>query len=125
MVEVLAALALMAIVIPVVMRGLQIASLAGSVSQRKALAARIGERLLNESVVNAQWNRGGQSGTEQQGPYEFRWVMRNEVWKPTIQISQDAVTENAIHQVSVDVSFAAQGKSYAVSLSTLVNVQQQ
>src|SRR5689334_15182452 len=69
--EVLAALALMAIVIPVAVHGMRVASLAGVVAQRKALAARIGERLLNETVVTRQWNQSVQNGTEQAGPYQF------------------------------------------------------
>jgi len=52
---VLVALAFMAIVIPVVLQGLRIASLAGEVSQRKALAARIAERVLNEAIVTGQF----------------------------------------------------------------------
>src|SRR5882762_4963509 len=45
--EVLAALLFMAIVIPVAVQGLHIASRAGSVSERKAVGARIAERKLN------------------------------------------------------------------------------
>ena len=45
--EVLAALLFMAIVIPVAVQGLQIASRAGSVSERKALGARLAESKLN------------------------------------------------------------------------------
>src|SRR5579872_3024231 len=77
--EVLAALALMAIVIPVAMQGLKIASLAGEVSQRKALAARVGERVLNESILTGQY-QSVQRGTEKQGPYQFRWTLHDEPW---------------------------------------------
>ena len=43
--EVLAALLFMAIVIPVALEGLRIASLAGQVGERKAAAARVAERV--------------------------------------------------------------------------------
>ncbi len=62
--EVLAAMAFMAIVIPVAVRGLQIANRAGVLAQRKAIAARVGERVINEIVVARQWSQGTQSGTE-------------------------------------------------------------
>src|SRR5436190_13357159 len=51
--EVLAALAFMAIVIPVAVNGLRVANLAGQVGQRKAVAARIAERVLNEYTTTS------------------------------------------------------------------------
>ena len=123
LVEVLAALLLMAIVIPVVMQALHIASLAGEVSQRKAMAARVAEKVLNEAIVTGQWNTGSQNGTEMQGPYKFQWALRNEPWKPTVT-GINAVDPNAFRQVSADVYFTAQGKDCTVRLSTLVNATQ-
>ena len=133
LVEVLAALAFMAIVIPVAVRGLQIASRAGVVAQRKAMAARIGERVINEVVVARQWNQGAQSGTEKAGPYEFRWTLHNQPWTQLSQtqtttsttgINQSVVNANNIHELSVDVVFSAQSQDYSVHLSTLVDVTQ-
>jgi prepilin-type N-terminal cleavage/methylation domain-containing protein len=132
--EVLAALALMAIVIPVAIHGLRVAGLAGAVAQRKALAARIGERLLNETVVNRQWNQSVQNGTEQAGPYQFRWTIRNDPWNQLALnqtvggqngVNQGVVNQNTIHQLSVDVAFAAQGRDFSVHLSTLIDTSQQ
>src|ERR1051325_2433688 len=60
--EVLAALAFMAIVIPVAVQGLRVASLAGQVGQRKAVAGRIAERVLNELSVTGQLQGSGTSG---------------------------------------------------------------
>src|SRR5579863_6179170 len=78
--EVLAAMAFMAIVIPVAVRGLQIANRAGVLAQRKAIAARVGERVINEIVVARQWNQGTQSGVETAGPYQFHWTLHNQAW---------------------------------------------
>ena len=134
--EVLAALAFMAIVIPVAIRGLQIASRAGDVAQHKALAARIGERLLNEIVVSKQWNSGAQAGNTKAGPYQFHWALKNQPWtqissttssiggSPT-GINQSVVNGNTIHELSVDVTFNVQGQDYTVHLSTLADVTQQ
>jgi prepilin-type N-terminal cleavage/methylation domain-containing protein len=122
--EVLAALAVMAIVIPVAIHGLQVANLAGVVAQRKALAVRVGERVLTEAVVARQWNQPVQSGTEQQGPYQFNWTMHNDAWNQNV-VSPSAINLSALHQLSVEVTFAAQNKNYSVRLSTLVNTLQQ
>jgi type II secretory pathway pseudopilin PulG len=129
--EVLAALAFMAIVIPVAVRGLQIANRAGVVAQRKAIAARVGERLLNEIVVARQWNAGTQSGTENAGPYQFHWTLHNQPWMQLSTnnqtttsitgINQTVVSSANIHELAVDVTFGVQGQDYSVHLSTLVD----
>ncbi len=49
--EVLAALTFMAIVIPVAIEGLRIANRAGVVAQRKTVAARVADSVLNEALV--------------------------------------------------------------------------
>jgi type II secretory pathway pseudopilin PulG len=99
LVEVMAALVFMAIVIPVAIEGLRIASRAGVVSQRKSVAARIAERLLNEAVLANQWSQSVQSevgnqpvqnGTEKVGPIAFRWTFRNLPW------DQNALNQNGL-----------------------------
>lgn len=129
LVELLVALALIAVITPVIYRGLQIATLAGEVSQRKAMAARIGERVLNETIVNGQ-TQTATSGNESVGPYPFRWTVKDEPWDQlgNLQIStypnavnQGAVTQSVIHQLSVDVFYTAQNQNFTVHLSTLVN----
>jgi type II secretory pathway pseudopilin PulG len=132
--EVLAALAFMAIVIPVAVRGLQIANRAGVLAQRKSIAVRVGERVINEVVVARQWNQGTQSGTQAAGPYQFRWTLHNQPWNQlssamtttsTTGVNQSIVTANNIHELSVDVAFSVQGQDYSVHLSTLVDTTQQ
>ncbi len=112
--EVLAALVFMAIVIPVAVQGLRVASLSGVVAQRKGSAGRIAERLLNETIVTAQWKQGAsQTGTVQEGPFEFRWRVRNDAWD-----------REALRLLSVEVTFSVQGQDYDVRLSTLVDDSQ-
>src|SRR3954466_5122075 len=74
--EVLAALVFMAIVIPTAVEGLRIANLAGQVGQRRAVAARIAESVLNELLVTHQWQTGTQTGVVQEGPMQYRWMLR-------------------------------------------------
>lgn len=115
--EVLAALLFMAIVVPVAMQGLHIASLAGSVAQRKAEAARIAQRVLTESLVLTNWNQSVQSGVTTEGQREFHWTLRADPW------TQDP-SQNVLRQLSVEVSFKAQNRDYSVKLSTLVDSSQ-
>lgn len=110
--EVLAALLFMAIVIPVAVHGLQIASLAGTVADRKGQAARVAERLLNESLVTTNWNKSMQNGTIVDGDRQFRYTLRNDTW------SQDG-NMNAPKLLSVEVTYVVQSRDYFVRLSTL------
>jgi Tfp pilus assembly protein PilV len=110
--EVLAALLFMAIVIPVAVQGLQVASLAGTVAERKGQAARVAERLLSESLVTTNWSKSMQSGTIVDGDRQFRYTLRNDTW------SQDG-NMNAPKLLSVEVTYVVQSRDYFVRLSTL------
>jgi type II secretory pathway pseudopilin PulG len=115
--EVLAALLFMAIVVPVAVEGLHIASLAGAVAERKGEAARVAQRLLEESLVTTNWNQAVQRGDITEGQRQFRWTLRSDPW------NQDP-NQNVMQQVSVEVFFTAQNREYSVRMSTLVNSSQ-
>jgi hypothetical protein len=108
--EVLAALLFMAIVVPVAIQ-------AGAVAQRKGEAARIAQRVLNESLITTNWSQSLQSGTTIEGQRQFHWTLRSEPW------TQDPA-QNVLRQLSVEVTFSAQNREYAVKLSTLVDSSQ-
>ena len=110
LVEVLAALTLMAIVIPVAVDAMRLANLAGQVGQRKAVAGRIAEGVLNESIVTGQLRGATQNGVIQEGAQQYQWSIRSEPW------SQDAM-----RLVTVQVRYPVQGRDYEVRLSTLVD----
>ena len=99
------------------MQGLHIASLAGSVAQRKGEAARVGQKILNESLITTNWNQSIQSGTIVEGQRQFRWTLRSDPW------TQDPA-QNVLRQLSVEVIFTAQNRDYSVKLSTLVDSSQ-
>ncbi len=109
--EVLAALAFMAIVIPVAVQGIQIASRAGQVGIRKATAARIADRVLNELDVTGQLLGGTQNGVVREGGREYAWRMDSQSWLEAAEL--DVVT--------IRVAFEVQGEEYDVQLSTLVD----
>ncbi len=112
--EVLAAVAFMAIVIPVAVHGIQIANLAGQVAERKSAASRLADRLLNEMVITDQWKTTAQNGSVQEGPYRYRWQLKSEPWD-----------KDSLRQISILVTFAVQGQDYDVRLGTLVDTSQQ
>ncbi|HEV2319001.1 MAG TPA: hypothetical protein VGV18_04580, partial [Verrucomicrobiae bacterium] len=78
--EVLAAMLFLAIVIPVAVEALHVSSLAGEVAARKGVAARIADRVLNESLVMTNWTSGSQSGTISEGAMDFRWTLTTQSW---------------------------------------------
>ena len=116
--EVLAALLFMAIVIPVAIEGMHVASRAGTVSERKGEAARVAQRLLAETLVTTNWNQAVQAGTLTEGQRQFSWTLHNDPW------NQDP-NQNVIRQLSVEVTFTAQNQPYSVRMSTLVDSSQQ
>jgi type II secretory pathway pseudopilin PulG len=112
--EVLAALMFMAIVIPVVVQALTTAALAGEIAVRKGVAARVADRILNESIVTMNANQSAQNGTVTEGALEFRWTLSTEKWP-----------QDSMQLLTAEVKFSAQGKEYSVKLSTLADSQTQ
>jgi type II secretory pathway pseudopilin PulG len=110
--EVLAALLFMAIVIPVAVQGLRISARAGELAERKREAARVAERLLNESIVVTNSGSAARSGVVQEADREYRWALRTEPWsRPELEVRV------------VEVTFPVQGEDYQVELMTLANFQ--
>lgn len=112
--EVLAAMLFLAIVIPVAMQGLQIASRAGVISERKALAARLAESKLNELVVTGEWQSSATKGTIFEGLQSYAWQLVAEPWS----------VDGAMRLLTVHVTVPVQGQDYDVQVSTLVDASQ-
>jgi type II secretory pathway pseudopilin PulG len=108
--EVLAAMLFLAIVIPVAVEALHVSSLAGEVAARKGAAARIADRVLNESLVTTNWNGSTQSGVISEGALDFNWTLTPQNWP-----------QDSMQMLTAKVDFLAQGKDYSVTLSTLAN----
>jgi len=141
--EVLAALLFMAIVIPVAVQGLQLATRAGEVARRKNQAARVAERILNENIVTTNWNQSSQGGTIYEGMRQFRWALRSEPWSQNLtnqiptetsangqligglpQVTATAASQTTLNLLSVEVTYSVQNRDYSVRLSTLIDSQQ-
>lgn len=113
LVEVLAALVFMAILIPVTMQAVQIANRAGQVGERKVVAARIAERVLNEMLVTGGVRQNSGNGRIEERHRVYDWTMRSEPWR-----------EDQMSLVTVTVKYEVQGKEYDVTLATLFDSTQ-
>ncbi len=109
----MAAMLFLAVVIPVAVEVLHVASLAGEVAARKSRAVRVADRILNESIVTTNWGNGLQSGTVTEGMLDFQWKLTSRNWPQDPQAQMEWLT--------AEVTFSAQGKDYSVKLSTLAS----
>jgi hypothetical protein len=91
----------MAIVIPVAIEGMHIANRAGVVAQRKAVATRVAERVLNEALLGSQSQGSARNGVVQEGAIEFRWTVRHSIWP-----------EDAMRVVTAEVLYLVQGHEH-------------
>jgi len=112
--EVLAALVFMAILIPVAIQALNVASRAGESAVRRGEAALVADSILNQMIVTTNWNQAVQTGTVKQGLRDFHWTLKNEPW------SKDPNT-STMRQLTVEVTYPVQGTEHAVKLSTLID----
>jgi len=106
--EVLAAMLLMAIVIPVALGGMRVASRVAVVEQRKAAAQRVAERVLNELIATNQLSQASAAGTQADGDTTYPWAMETQPW-----------AEDAMTQMTVRVSFTVESNTYETKASTL------
>jgi len=111
LIEVLAAMLMMAIIVPVALEGMSVVSRAAVLGQHKAAAMRVAERVLDEQlavIAQGQPIPATGSGTESDGDTAYPWTMQTENW------SQDSMTQMTVH-----ITFVVQGNSYEMTLSTL------
>jgi hypothetical protein len=120
---VLAALLFMAVVIPVAVDGLRVASRASVLGQRKAVAARIAQRVINEQVVTSQGAGSAQSGVAHDSNADYSWTVKVDPWNAAQ--SQTLLQLTPMQMVTVQVSFPVQNQVYNVRLSTLLNTPSQ
>ncbi|HHY85117.1 MAG TPA: hypothetical protein GYA07_06235 [Verrucomicrobia bacterium] len=110
--EVLAALMFLAIVVPVAVEALNLASRAGVIGTRRAEAARVADRVLNESIVTTNWNAGFLNGTIIERGYEYQWTLKTDFWP----------TDPNMRLLTAEVRFTASGRNQTVQMNTLVEM---
>ncbi len=110
LVEALAALMFLAIVIPVAVQAIQIASRASQVAERKVVAARVADRVLSELIATGQWKQSTANGSAEEGTRQFRWQLRSESWQ-----------KDSLRLLTLTVNYSVQGQDYDVHVSTLID----
>ena len=107
-VEVLASMLFIAIVIPVAIQGIRMASEAGTLAQRKSTALQLGESLLQEMIVTDVWQSTSSEG-KFEAPWEFyTWELETSTWEI-----------EGLHLLTLKVSFPIREQDYAISMTTL------
>jgi hypothetical protein len=93
---------------------LHVSSLAGEVAARKGAAARIADRILNQSLLTTNWSSGVQNGTISEGTLDFSWKLTAQSWP-----------KDSMQLLTAEVTYQAQGRDFSVKLSTLAGLQNQ
>ncbi len=106
--EVLAAMLIMAVVIPVVVEGALLANRVGVVAERERTAAILADAVLTEAVVTEGWRDGARSGDFGPAHPGFEWRIYDEAWDV-----------DSLRRITVEVVFEVQGRLYTTQLTTL------
>ena len=108
LVEVLATMALMGVLIPVVMQGISLSLHQAAQAKRSVEAAALAESKLSELIAQASYQAGASSGDFGPELAEYRWA------------AESAVRDLDLNEIHVQVYWMARDKEHSVSLSTMV-----
>ncbi|CAN5557208.1 hypothetical protein BH10PLA1_BH10PLA1_19490 [soil metagenome] len=112
LVEVLAALLLIAIVLPVVMQGLSLATNAAGSAKRRTEAAGLAESKLNELVATGSWQTGNLSGDFAPDWPEYRW-------EANLKTYDSDSSGQSVQELDLRVIWTQRSRDESVALSTL------
>lgn len=116
--EVLAALLLVAVVLPVVMAGLSQAVQMGSLTRWRSQAAALAETKLAEVIANEDWQRGDAHGqfddTWGERASRFTWQLRVTQWQ-----------DPSMRELAVDVQWQQRSQTQQVSIATVIHAEGQ
>lgn len=107
--ELLAAMMFLAILLPVIVQGLTLASRAGVAASRGAVALQLAENKLTELIADASWTAGGGEGDFGEDWPSYRW-----------RLEQAPGPVDALAMLTVHVDYDVQGRTRQASLYTWV-----
>lgn len=110
LIEVLAAIVLMGIVLPVAMNAISVATMVGSAAKRRSEAAMLVQSKLSELVVTKGWQNGNMNGDWAEDHPDYRWVAELKEWDTS-----------SLKELDVHVLWTASGREQSVTLSTLID----
>jgi prepilin-type N-terminal cleavage/methylation domain-containing protein len=109
LVEVLATLVLLAIILPVAMKGISLAMAAGATARRTADASALAEAKLNELVVDGTWASGQLSGDFSPDQPNYQWQCVT------------ATRDYGLTEVGVRVTWLDRGQQRQMLVATLAS----
>jgi len=109
LVEVLATLALVAIILPVAMKGISLATATAGLAKQRMEAASLAETMLAELVTTGAWRNGDLSGDFSPDWPGYRWRAEIQGWE-----------ETTLRQMDVHVQWTTRGRERSVTLTTLI-----
>lgn len=109
LIEVMATITVMAIVLPVAMRGIALAGSVAGLTRQRAQATALAESKLDELLLTQEWQLGDESGDFGSDFAGYRWESVVGEWE-----------ETNMRQLQVSVIWVNRGNQRQVVLSTLV-----
>ena len=116
--EVLAALLLMAVVMPVVMSGVSLATRTSSIARHRDEAAGLAQAKLSELIATGQWQNGNLSGDFSPDWPDYHWDAS--IQRQTDLMSVGTSTQVELQQLDLRVIWTSRGAEDSLTLSTLV-----
>src|SRR4051812_40128899 len=110
LIEVLSAIMLIGIVLPVAMQGISLATALAGSAERKAEASMLADSKLNELVVTRGWQNGELNGDFGQDHPDFQWAVELRQWD-----------SSTLQEMDLHVFWTAGGRQQSITLSTLVD----
>lgn len=107
--EVLAAMVLLALVLPAVMKGISIATVLASDSVSKVVAAELAENRLNEAILLSEWKSGSGSGDFGSEYPDYRWMLT----------TSDG-TQAGLKRIDMTVTWEKRADQYEFQLTTFI-----
>jgi type II secretory pathway pseudopilin PulG len=116
LVEVLAASFLVALTLPVIMKGMSLAGAAADIARRRTEAGSLAESKLNELVATNTWQSGSLSGGLAVGNFTYQWTGELNSWGT----GQGVGAANIVQELDIHVTWQAPDGPRSVTVSTLV-----
>lgn len=114
LVEVLAALTLVAIILPAAMKGISLATATAGLAKREMVAVSLAETKLAELLATGEWQNGNVFGDFGAEWPDYRWTVEVTDWEGP-----------ALREVRISVAWRTRGADRSVTLATLAHIEDQ